>query len=51
MNFMDHPKEADKLERTEIAQDDFEAQMDSWFDGDLEPVCDLESPDVCEACD
>ena len=38
------------LERTAVAQDDFEAAMDGYFDGDLEPVCGLENPESCESC-
>jgi len=30
---------------------DFEEQMNSWYGGDVLAVCDLESPEVCEACD
>ena len=39
------------LERTAVANDDFAAAMDSYFDGDLQPLCDLENPEACEACD
>ena len=39
-----------RLERTAVAQDDFEAAMDSYFDGDLEPLCDLENPEGCDSC-
>jgi len=38
------------LERTAVAQDDFEAVMDGYFDGDLVAVCDLENPESCESC-
>lgn len=48
---MGDPKETKLvIERTEVAQEDFEASMEAYFDGDLEAVCDLENPESCESC-